>query len=84
MSEEVKKTPAIVIYSTPWCVYCKMAKEFLTKQNVPFTEHDVASDEQARDEMIKKSGQMGVPVIDVGGQIIVGFDKSRLIELAGI
>ena len=65
----------IIIYSTPTCVYCKMAKEFFTKNSVLYTDHNVAEDEQALREMIKKSGQMGVPVVDIDGKIFVGFDK---------
>lgn len=73
----------VIIYSTPWCVYCKMAKEFFKKNDVAFEEHDVASDAKSRDEMVQKTGQMGVPVIDVDGQIIIGFDQHRLKELLG-
>ncbi len=74
----------VIIYSTPWCVYCKMAKEFFTQHGVKFTEHDVAEDDAARDDMIKKSGQMGVPVIDVDGTVIVGFDRPKLSQLLHI
>ena len=74
----------VTIYSTPFCVYCKMAKSFFTEKNVQFEEKDVAGDVAARHDMIKKSGQMGVPVIDVDGKIIIGFDKPRLQELLGI
>lgn len=73
--------PKVVIYSTPFCVYCKMAKEFFKKNNVAYEEKDVAVDLAARDDMIKKSGQMGVPVIDVGGGIVIGFDQGRLKQL---
>ncbi len=74
----------VTIYSTPTCVYCKMAKEFLKSKNIPFTDHDVASDEKAREEMIQKTGQLGVPVIDVDGSIMVGFDKGHLQKLLGL
>lgn len=74
----------ITIYSTPTCVYCKMAKAYLTQKNVSFAEKDVLSDLAAREEMVKKSGQMGVPVIDIDGTIIIGFDQSKIAELAGI
>lgn len=74
----------VTIYTTPYCVYCKMAKEFFKTHSVEFTERDVASDMAARDEAIKKSGQMAVPVIDVDGTVIVGFDESRLKTLLGI
>jgi glutaredoxin len=60
-----------------------MAKEFFKKHNVIYEEKDAAADEKAREEMVKKSGQMGVPVIDVSGEIIIGFDEERLSELIG-
>ena len=74
----------ITIYSTPTCHFCHMAKDFLTEHNVPFTDYDVSTDLEKRTEMITKSGQMGVPVIYVGDDLIVGFDKEKLAELAGI
>lgn len=74
----------VKIYTTPTCVYCKMTKEFFKKNNVEYEEHDVASDSKARDEMIQKSHQMGVPVIDVNGEIVVGFDRGHLAQLLGI
>lgn len=74
----------VTIYSTPSCVYCKMAKEFFKKNNVQYQEKDVASDSAAREDMLNKSGQMGVPVIDINGKIIIGFDQSRLREALGI
>jgi glutaredoxin 3 len=70
----------ITIYSTPTCAYCKMAKEYLEKKNIPFTDIDVSVDQQKAEEMVAKSGQFGVPVIDVGGKIIVGYDKRKLDE----
>lgn len=75
--------PKITIYTTPTCVYCKMAKAFFRENDVAYEEKNVAMDASAREEMLAKSNQMGVPVIDVDGQIIVGFDKSRLAELIG-
>jgi glutaredoxin 3 len=74
----------ITIYTTPTCVYCKMTKAYLNEKKVPFYERDVMTDETAREEMIQKSGQLGVPVIDIDGTIVVGFDKDRITELAGI
>lgn len=76
--------PNITIYSTPTCVYCKMAKAFLSEHNIPYSEKNVQSDLEARAEMVKKSGQLGVPVIDVDGSVMVGFDRDKLAELAGI
>lgn len=74
----------VTIYTTPSCVYCKMTKEFFSDNNVEYKELNVASDEVARNEMVDKSGQLGVPVIDVDGRIIIGFDKPKLIELLDI
>lgn len=74
----------VAIYTTPSCVYCKMAKAFFVQNNIQYTEKDVASNDKAREEMIQKSGQLGVPVIEIDGQIVVGFDKPRLIELLKI
>ncbi len=71
----------VTIYTTPTCVYCKMTKEFFKEHNVPYMEKDVAGDAAAREEMVQKSGQMGVPVIDIDGELVVGFDKERLLEL---
>lgn len=71
----------ITIYSTPTCPYCKMAKEYLKGRNISYKDIDVSQDEQAAQEMIRKSGQMGVPVIDVDGKILVGFQEKALAEL---
>ncbi len=68
----------VTIYSTPTCTYCTLAKNFFKKNGVEFTEHNVATDLAKRKEMIEKTGQMGVPVIDVGGEIVVGFDETKL------
>ncbi|MFQ5753685.1 MAG: glutaredoxin family protein [bacterium] len=76
--------PNITIYTTPTCVYCKMVKAFFKEHNVSYEEKNVTTDDKARDEMIQKSGQMGVPVIDVDGNIVVGFDKGQLSKLVGI
>jgi glutaredoxin 3 len=74
----------VTIYSTPTCHFCHAAKEFFEANHVAFTDHNVASDLTKRQEMIQKSGQMGVPVIDVGGELVVGFDEDRLRELLGV
>ena len=68
----------VKIYTTTTCPYCKMAKEFFKKNNVKYTEINVETDQKAAEEMIEKSGQMGVPVIDVNGKIIVGFDRPAI------
>ncbi len=69
---------AVTIYSTPTCPYCKQAKEFFKEKGVDFTDHNVAEDSAKATEMQEKSGQLGVPVIDISGKILVGFDKSAL------
>lgn len=74
----------VIIYTTPSCVYCKKAKAFFHEHNVVYKEKDVSGDSAAVDEMVQKSGQMGVPVIDVDGTIIVGFDEPSLKEALGI
>ncbi|TSC89626.1 MAG: glutaredoxin-like protein [Parcubacteria group bacterium Gr01-1014_3] len=74
----------VIIYSTPTCVYCKMAKDFFQKNGIEYTEHDVAIDLKAREEMVEKSGQLGVPVIDIDGEITVGFDPDHLTHALGI
>lgn len=74
----------VTIYTTPTCVYCKMSKEFFREKNIQYEEKNVATDAAARELMVQKSGQLGVPVIDIGGEIVVGFDKPRLAELLGV
>lgn len=76
--------PKVTIYTTPTCVYCKMTKAFFRENNVQYEEKDVSTDRTAADEMIKKSNQMDVPVIDVDGKILVGFDKEGLSQLLNI
>ncbi|MDD5050148.1 MAG: glutaredoxin family protein [Candidatus Pacebacteria bacterium] len=68
----------VIIYSTPTCHFCHMAKDFFTANGVKFTDKNAASDMAARKEAVEKSGQMGVPVIDIGGKIIVGFNEPEL------
>lgn len=74
----------VKIYSTPSCVYCYTLKEFLKKHGIVFDNVDVSRNEKAREEMIKKSGQMGVPVIEIDKEIIIGFDKKKICRLLNI
>ncbi|OGD23223.1 NrdH-redoxin [Candidatus Azambacteria bacterium RBG_16_47_10] len=74
----------VVVYSTPTCVYCKMAKDYFKEHNVMYEEKDVTMDMDAQEEMIEKSGQMGVPVIAIDGEMIIGFDQKRIAELLAI
>jgi len=74
----------VTIYSTPTCGYCKMAKAFFKENNIAYEEKDVAVDLVARKEMTDKTNQLGVPVIDVDGTYIIGFDKTQIKKLLGI
>jgi len=74
----------VKVFSTKICPYCVTLKEFLKQHDVEYEEIDVGEDEEGRKEMIEKSGQMGVPVLEINGQIVVGFDKVRILELLGI
>jgi glutaredoxin 3 len=74
----------VTIYSTPTCHFCHMAKEFFKENDVAYTDYNVATDLDKRKEMVTKSGQMGVPVIDVGGKIIVGFDEEGLRQVLAV
>jgi glutaredoxin-like YruB-family protein len=74
----------IKIYSTPSCIYCVTLKTFLKERKIEFEEIDVSQDQKAQEEMIEKSGQMGVPVIEINEEIIVGFDKEKIEKLLKI
>jgi len=74
----------VIVYSTPVCPCCDFAKQFLKENNIDFEVIDVSKDQDKAQEMIQKSGQMSVPVIDVDGKIVVGFNKAKLKELLGL
>ncbi len=74
----------VTIYSTPTCHFCHMAKEYFTEKGVAFEDFNVAEDIEKRQEMMDKSGQMGVPVIFVGDEMVIGFDKEKLASMLGI
>lgn len=75
----------ITIYSAVWCGFCHMAKDYLTKKDITFTEIDIEKDPKFAQEAVDKSGQMGIPVIDINGTIIVGFDRPKIdAALAGL
>lgn len=69
---------AISVYTTPSCAYCSKVKDYFRKNRIPFTEYNVASDPRRADEMVRKSRQMGVPVIDINGRIVVGFNQPEI------
>lgn len=75
---------SVTIYSSPTCHYCHMAKEFFANNNITYTDRDVATDPTAITEAVEKSGQMGVPVIDIDGEVLVGFDEASLKKLLEI
>ncbi|MFQ5796633.1 MAG: glutaredoxin family protein [Candidatus Bipolaricaulia bacterium] len=74
----------VKIYTTPTCVYCDAAKRFFNEHDVEYEEYDVSQDRERAIEMIHKSGQMGVPVIEIDGEVIIGFDKPRIAQALGI
>lgn len=74
----------VTVYSTPSCHFCHMAKDYFTANNIAYTDFNVAEDMSKRQEMIAKSGQMGVPVIVIDNNLIVGFNKPKIAELLGI
>jgi glutaredoxin-like YruB-family protein len=78
------KLPKIRIFSTPSCPYCVTLKEFLKHHDIEFEDIDVSKDEKAAEEMIQKSGQMGVPVVEIEDKIVVGFDKEKIVKLLNI
>lgn len=75
---------SVMVYSTPTCPFCVRVKKYLKDNNIEFKDIDVSSDDAMVEEMIRKSGQMGVPVIDVDGEVVVGFDKDKIAGLLGI
>lgn len=74
----------VIVYSTPSCPWCHRAKDYFKSKNIPFVDYDVAADTEKAQEMINKSNQMGVPVIDIDGQIVIGFDMAKINELLKI
>jgi len=75
---------AVKVYSTPTCPWCKKTKKFLEDNGIAYQDLNVASDRAARDEMVRKSGQMGVPVIEIDGDIVVGYDEGWLKQKLGL
>jgi glutaredoxin-like YruB-family protein len=77
----MKNNHKVIVYSTPTCPYCVYAKEYFKTNNVPFEDVNVAKDRNRAQEMVEKSGQMGVPVIDIDGNILVGYQPDAFEEL---
>jgi glutaredoxin-like YruB-family protein len=75
---ETKPQPRVIVFSTPTCSFCNMAKKYFREKGVRFKDVDVSRDSAAARDMMRRSGQQGVPVIDIGGRIVVGFDRVRI------
>lgn len=75
----MQQTP-VIVYSADWCAFCKMAKGYLVSKNVPFKEVDVERDHDAARELVSKTGQAGIPVLEIGEEVIIGFDRLRIDE----
>ena len=83
MSDQ-KIQPKVVVFSTPTCSFCNMAKKYFREKGIKFTDIDVSRDQAAARDMVRRSGQMGVPVIDIGGKLIVGFNRPQIDQLLNI
>ena len=81
---EEKPSKRVTVYSTPTCTWCNTLKTWLKKNNIPFTDIDISRDQKAAEDLVRRSGQQGVPQTDINGQIIVGFDQSKLKQLLGV
>ncbi|HWS23808.1 MAG TPA: glutaredoxin domain-containing protein [Anaerolineales bacterium] len=79
-----KPQQRVIVFSTPSCSYCNMAKKYFKEKGIRFKDVDVSKDVAAARDMVRRSGQQGVPVIDIGGKVIVGFDKTKINKLLGI
>lgn len=80
----MKPQPRVIIFSTPTCSFCNMAKQYFREKGIRFKDVDVSRDPVAARDMIRRSGQQGVPVIDIGGKIVVGFDRIKINRYLGI
>lgn len=81
---ETKPQPRVIVFSTPTCTYCNMAKKYFRDKGVKFKDVDVSRDMTAARDMMRRSGQQGVPVIEIGGKIVVGFDRPKIEKYLGI
>ena len=82
--EQKKKKNRVIVFSTPTCSYCNMAKQYFRRNKIRFKDVDVSRDEAAARDLVRRTGQMGVPVIDINGKLIVGFDKPQINRLLDI
>lgn len=84
MADTAKPQPKVIVFSTPACSFCTAAKHYFRQQGIKFRDVDVSRDAAAARDMVRRSGQQGVPVIDIGGKIVVGFDRNKINHLLGI
>ncbi len=84
MEAQKRRQPRVIVFSTPTCTYCNAAKRYFREHNVKFRDVDVSKDPTAARDMVRRSGQQGVPQIDIGGRIIVGFDRPKINQLLGL
>jgi len=84
MTDKPKKRKRVVIFTTPSCVYCNHAKRYFRERGIPFRDVDVSRDPVAARDMVRRSGQQGVPVIDIGGKIVVGFNRAEIDRLLNL
>ncbi len=82
--KEKKKYPRVIVFTTPTCRFCRAVKKYLRERGVPFKDVDVSRDQAAARDMVRRSGQQGVPVVDIGGKIIVGFDRPKIDRYLGL
>lgn len=81
---ETKPQPRVIVFSTPTCSFCNMAKKYFREKGIKFKDVDVSRDPIAARDMVRRSGQQGVPVIDIGGKLVVGFDRPKIDRYLGI
>ncbi len=84
MSDQSHSQPRVIVFTTPSCTYCNMTKRYFREKGIKFKEVDVSRDTAAARDMVRRSGQMGVPVVDIGGKVVVGFDRSKIDKYLGI
>ena len=84
MNKPKKSQPRVRVFSSASCPYCFTLMEFLKEKGIEFEEIDVSKDEKAREEMIKKSGRLETPIVEIDGEIVVGFDKEKIVKLLNI
>jgi len=79
-----KKYPRVIMFTTPTCTYCRKAKQYFRQKQVPFRDVDVSRDQAAARDMVKRSGQQGVPQILIGNKVVIGFDRPKIDRLLGL